>query len=101
MTPYDVAIARVADGEPLVGMPPDDLDRYLAVYRAHPHIGCVIARGDAALVSAAGLRACALRVLEDRGGGSDERVVDERWRTLVAEARGAGALIGAFPLGEE
>ena len=101
MTPYDTAIVRIADGQVLFGIPPTDLERYLAVYRAHPDVGSVIARADGALESAAALQPCALRLLEERGGVAGGSAGDERWRALVADARVVGALLGAFPLGEE
>ena len=101
MTPYDTAIVRIADGEILFGMPPADLERYLAVYRAHPDAGSVIARADGTLEHGTTLRRCALRLLAEPGGGGGESAGDDRWRALVADARVAGTLIGAFPLGEE
>lgn len=100
LTPYDVAIVRLADGDRLLGVPPDDIARYLDVYRAHPAVASVIARADGALLSGTGLRACALRALAD-GAPAGEDAVERAWQGLVAEARVAGALIGAFPQGAE
>lgn len=105
VTPYDVAIVRIVDGDRLAGVPPEDIDRYLALYRADPAIASVIARVDGVLVAGPSLRACALLVLAGGAPAAGSAPWDDTregaWRALVAEARIAGALIGAFPPGGE
>jgi len=99
MTPYDVVSILVVDGSPLLGEPPDDAADYLAAHRAEPEAGSVGRGVDGVIVTASSLRACAVALLARRSGerwphgASLERV----WEELVAQARVAGALIGAFP----
>lgn len=99
MTPYDVVSVLVADGMPLLGVPPDDVAEYVAAHRAAQDAQSVARGSDGTIVAAPSLRACALALLARRRG---EREVDpaslERvWEELVADARIAGALMGAFP----
>ena len=106
VTPYDVAIVRIADGDLLAGVWPPDIERYLERYRAGPLIASVIATG-AGLIGDTSLRACAVRVLEmsdpaPAGSAPATRdAIEAAWLRLVTEARVSGALIGAFPAGTE
>lgn len=99
MTPYDVAAVLLADGSPLLGVPPDDLDEYVAAHRATPGSESVGRGSDGVIVAAASLRACAITLLARRRGGPRTHgpSLEQVWAELVAEARISGALIGAFP----
>jgi hypothetical protein len=96
MTPYDVVSVLVADGSPLLGVPPDDVAAYVEAHRVSPHAASVGRAPDGSYVTASSLRACAAALLAGHRG---ERAAElERiWDELVAEARVSGALIGAFP----
>ena len=99
MTPYDVVSILLADGSQLLGVPPDDLDEYVAAHRAAPEAESV-GRGSAGVIVAApSLRACAITLLARRRGESPTHgpSLEQVWEELVAEARISGALIGAFP----
>jgi len=99
MTPYDIVSVLIADGTPLLGAPPDDVDEYVAAHRA-AHDAESVGRGsDGVIVAAPSLRACAVALLARRCGerGPDSAPLERVWEELVAEARIAGALIGAFP----
>lgn len=99
MTPYDVVSVLLADGAQLVGVPPDDVDEYIAAHRAAP-VAQSVGRGtDGVIVAASSLRACAITLLARRRGerGPGEASLEREWEDLVADARLAGALIGAFP----
>ena len=99
MTPYDVASILLADGSSLLGVPPDDLEEYLAAHRAAPEAESVGRGPDSAIVAATSLRACAITLLAQRRGeqGTHGPSLEKVWEELVAEARISGALIGAFP----
>jgi len=99
MTPYDVVSILVADGAPLLGAPPDDVDEYVAAHRAAPEAESVGRGSDGVIVAASTLRACALTLLARRRGDRrhDDLSLEQAWEELVADARVAGALIGAFP----
>lgn len=99
MTPYDVVSILLADGSPLVGTPPDDADEYVAAHRATADARSVGRGQGGAIVVAPSLRACATLLLARRRGerGPDTASLERVWEELVAEARVAGALIGAFP----
>jgi hypothetical protein len=99
MTPYDVVSILVADGSPLLGVPPDDVDEYIAAHRAATDAESVGRGTDGVIVAAPSLRACAMALLAHRRGERKPGDVSlERiWEELVAEARVSGALIGAFP----
>jgi hypothetical protein len=99
MTPYDVVPILLADGSPLLGVPPDDIDEYIAAYRAAPHAESTGRGPDGVIVAAPSLRACALVLLARRRGedGLDVATLERVWEELVSDARVAGALIGAFP----
>lgn len=92
LTPYEVIAVRVADGEVLRGEAPEDLERYLAAHRRGPDVASTAAIGDTVL-AASSLRACAIAVLArarpDLGEG------EAAWDRALAEARLAGALLGA------
>jgi hypothetical protein len=99
MTPYDVVSVLIADGTPLLGVPPDDIDEYVAAHRA-AHDAASVGRGsDGVIVAAPSLPACAVALLARRRGerGPDPAGLERVWEELVAHARIAGALIGAFP----
>lgn len=99
MTPYDVVSVLVADGTPLLGAPPDDIDEYVAAHHAAHEAESVGRGADGVIVAAPSLRACAAALLARRRGEPDPDAVSlERvWDELVADARIAGALIGAYP----
>lgn len=99
MTPYDVVSVLVDDGTPLLGVPPDDMGEYVAAHRTAQDAESVGRGADGVIVAAPSLRACALALLARRRGerGPDPASLERVWEELVAEARIAGALIGAFP----
>jgi hypothetical protein len=99
MTPYDVVSVLLADGSPLLGQPPDDIDEYVAAHRAASHAESSGRGADGVIVAAPSLRACALVLLARRRGedGPEADTLERVWEELVAAARVAGALIGAFP----
>jgi len=87
MTPYDVTIVRLLDGLDLFGTPPDDVTRYLDALRSSPGSTTVALAADGTLVTADGLGALVLALLH------------RSWAEAQAEAKAAGALIGAYPAG--
>lgn len=99
MTPYDVVSILLADGSPLLGVPPDDVDEYIAAHRAAANAESVGRGSDGVIVAAPSLRACAAALLALRRGerGPDAASLERVWEELVADARTSGALIGAFP----
>ena len=99
MTPYDVVSVLVADGTPLLGVPPEDVDEYVAAYRAAADAVSVGRGHDGALIASPSLRACAATLLARRRGerAPDPAILERMWEELVAHARLSGALIGAFP----
>lgn len=99
MTPYDVVSILLADGSPLLGVPPDDVDEYIAAHRAAADAESVGRGSDGVIVAAPSLRACAAALLALRRGerGPDAASLERVWEELVADARTSGALIGAFP----
>ena len=99
MTPYDVVSILLADGSPLLGVPPDDLNEYVAAHSAAPEAESVGRGADGVIVAAPSLRACAITLLARRRGeqGTHGPTLEQVWEGLVAEARISGALIGAFP----
>ena len=99
MTPYDVVSILLADGSQLLGLPPDDMDEYVAAHRAAPQAESVGRGSDGVIVAAPSLRACAITLLTRRRGaeGTHGPSLEQVWEELVADARISGALIGAFP----
>ena len=99
MTPYDIVSVLLADGTPLLGVPPDDIAEYVAAHRAAPDAESVGRGSDGVIVAAPSLRTCATGLLARRRGGRgpDDASLERAWDELVADARIAGALIGAFP----
>jgi len=99
MTPYDVVSVLLADGAPLLGVPPDDVDDYVSALRAAPDAESAGRAADGAIVTGPSLRACATGLLARRRGerSPDAASLERLWEELVADARIAGALIGAFP----
>jgi hypothetical protein len=87
MTPYDVAVVRLRDGLDLWGAPPGDVARYLAALGARTEARAIALASDGTLVTAAGLRELILTLLR------------RPWDEAEAEAKAAGALIGAYPVG--
>ena len=84
MTPYDVCALRLGDGSELSGDPPADAARYVDALRGDPHHGAVaLARGG--LTVAPGV----VELVERLSGSS--------WDRAESVARGAGALVGAYP----
>ena len=87
MTPYDVTIVRLRDGLDLFGVPPADVTRYLEALRSSPGSTAVALAADGTLVTADGLGALVLAVLH------------RPWDEAEAQAKAAGALIGAYAVG--
>lgn len=104
MTPYDVAVVLVRDGEALHGSPPDDVAAYLDAHRRLADAASVARVADGEYVSAPTLRGCvvaALRRMRGQETTRDEIAVEEAWLELVSQARISGALFGAFPTEDE
>jgi hypothetical protein len=99
MTPYDVVSVLLANGAPLFGVPPDDVGDYVSALRDAPHADSAGRASDGVIVTATSLRACAAELLARRRGerSPDAASLERVWEELVADARIAGALIGAFP----
>ncbi len=100
MTPYDVVSVLLADGAPLIGDPPEDVDDYLALHRRSPKAVSVARAADGALVAGPSIRACTVAILRSRRGETerdDDATIERTWIELVSDARIAGALVGAFP----
>jgi len=87
MTPYDVTIVRLRDGLDLFGTPPVDVTRYLDALRSNPGSTAAALAADGTLVTADGLGALVLALLH------------RPWADAEAQAKAAGALIGAYPVG--
>jgi len=87
MTPYDVTIVRLRDGLDLFGTPPADVMRYLDALRSNPGSTAAALAADGTLVTADGLGALVLALLH------------RPWADAEAQAKAAGALIGAYPVG--
>jgi hypothetical protein len=86
MTPYDITIVRLRDGLDLFGTPPSDVGRYLDTLRARPEARAAAIAADGTLVTADGL------------GGLVATLLHRPWDEAEAQARSAGALIGAYPV---
>jgi len=99
MTPYDVVSILLADGTPLLGVPPEDVDEYVAAHRDAPDAESVGRGSDGVIVAAPSLRACTMVLIARRRGERrpDAQSLERVWQELVADARISGALIGAFP----
>ena len=99
MTPYDVVSILLSDGSALLGVPPEDVDDYVAAHLSAPHAESTGRGADGVIVAAPSLRACALVLLARHRGedGPDAATGERVWEELVSDARIAGALIGAFP----
>lgn len=103
MTPYDVAVVLLTDASVLHGAPPADVAAYLERH-GDERVGSVAHAADGAFVTAADLRSCVVATLRRARGESsiaDAALIERTWLELVADARITGALIGAFPLGDE
>ena len=87
MTPYDVTIVRLRDGRDLFGTPPGDIGRYLDALRAQPESRAAALGADGTLVTADGLP------------GVIATLLHRPWDEAEAQAKAAGALIGAYPVG--
>ena len=87
MTPYDVTIVRLRDGLDLFGTPPADVGRYLDALRSTSGSTAAALAADGTLVTADGLGALVLALLH------------RPWAEAEAQAKAAGALIGAYPVG--
>jgi len=88
MTPYDVTIVRLSDGLELFGTPPSDVGRYLDALRAHPEARAAALAADGTLVTGASLPSVVGTLLH------------RPWDEALAHAKAAGALIGAYPVGD-
>jgi len=86
MTPYDITIVRLRDGLDLFGTPPADIGRYLDALRGHPEGRAAALAADGTLVTADGLP------------GVVATLVQRPWDEAEAQAKAAGALIGAYPV---
>jgi hypothetical protein len=84
MTPYDVCALRLADAAVLAGTPPDDADAYIAPLSASVRAVGMTAEGPVPAVDVVALV---------------ERLCRMPWSEAEAAARGAGALVGAYPSG--
>lgn len=84
MTPYDIAAVHLVDGSVLYGVPPEDLEPYLAALRADG-VGAVARVVDETFVTAGSVRQCVGALLR------------RPWDELEREARVTGALFGAYP----
>lgn len=89
MTPYDVVAVRLGDGTELWGEPPEDIERYLAALRITPESGAAAVALDGTLVTAPTVRECVAHLL------------GRPWLEAEASARSSGALIGAYPAGQD
>ena len=89
MTPYDVVAVRLGDGTELWGEPPEDIERYLVALRSAPEGGAAAVAADGTLVIAATVRDCVAHLL------------GRPWLDAEIAARSSGALIGAYPSGQE
>jgi hypothetical protein len=87
MTPYDVTIVRLRDGLDLFGIPPADVARYLDALRSSAGSTAAALAADGTLVTADGL------------GALVQVLVQLPWDEAEAQAKAAGALIGAYPVG--
>ncbi len=103
MTPYDVVAVRSADGLPLHGEPPADLDLYLARHRDWPAARSVVRLPDGTFLGAPSVPACVVaalrsvqgaRALEAAPLGAELALI---WEERVALARAGGALFGVEP----
>lgn len=88
MTPYDVAALLVADGSTLAGTPPEDAARYVDALRATRGARVAAVARDGSLVTTPDLATLV------------EGLARMPWADAEGEARGAGALVGAYPLPE-
>ena len=86
MTPYDVTIVRLRDGLDLFGTPPVDVARYLDALRSSPGSTAAALAADGTLVVAEGL------------GPLVQVLLHRPWDEAEAQAKAAGALIGAYPV---
>jgi len=86
MTPYDVTIVRLRDGLDLFGTPPVDVARYLDALRSSPGSKAAALAADGTLVVAEGL------------GPLVQVLLHRPWDEAEAQAKAAGALIGAYPV---
>lgn len=89
MTPYDVVAVRLGDGTALWGDPPEDVERYLAALRTVPGGGAAVVAADGTLVTAPTVRECVTHLL------------GRPWLEAETAARSSGALIGAYPSGQD
>jgi ribulose-5-phosphate 4-epimerase/fuculose-1-phosphate aldolase len=87
MTPYDIAIVRLADADVLRAEAPADIERYLAVYRSSPLVRAVSMGVDGALVRGLSLAACAKATLLRADP-------DDTWERAEEDAATHGAFIG-------
>jgi hypothetical protein len=87
MTPYDVTIVRLRDGLDLFGTPPADVTRYLDALRSSQGSTAAALAADGTLVTAEGL------------GPLVQVLLHRPWDEAEAQAKAAGALIGAYPAG--
>ena len=104
LTPYDVAVLLITDGTTLHGSPPDDVAAYLDAHRRTPDAASVARVSEGEYVTGPSLRACVVAALRRARGedeAADDATIQQTWLELVAQARVSGALIGAFPTGDE
>lgn len=87
MTPYDIAALHLADGAVLAGTQPDDAARYLDALRGAVGAHAAALTRDGTIVTTPDLVTLV------------EGLARAPWAEVEAEARGAGALVGAYPAG--
>ena len=87
MTPYDVTIIRLRDGLDLFGTPPAEVTRYLDALRSSPGSNAAALAADGTLVTA------------DSLGALVQVLLHRPWAEAEAQAKAAGALVGAYPVG--
>jgi hypothetical protein len=90
---YDVAAVWLVDGYVLHGEVPEDIDRYLWIFRSRPDVTCTAISSDGAVVTGSSARECAaaalLRIKPELAGRSPADI----WETAESEARANGALV--------
>jgi hypothetical protein len=88
MTPYDVSAILLRDGSILAGTPPDDASLYLDALRASRGAQVAALSSDGTMTTTPDLVTLV------------EGLTRMPWADAEAEARGAGALVGAYPFPE-
>jgi hypothetical protein len=90
---YDVAAVWLVDGYVLHGEVPEDIDRYLQMFKTHPGVSGVALSSDGAVVTGSSARECAAAVLLRVKPEFAERSPADIWETAENEARADGVLV--------